>query len=349
DRHGERTRDWYRTGEEGGGRTVVNVAVSSVCHAFAARPAPAHLSRRRGRRQHATRRESGRNSIVRVPRSGKLKQAARGPSGMTSMSIPTTITEFVELLRRSELIESARLDNYLERLRVTGRTPAEPSRLAGHLVQDRLLTHFQATQLLQGKWRRFVLGAYKVLGQLREGERHMLYVAQHQPTGRTVVLKLLPALHSYQRSALQWLYREARMLVALEHPNLVRIYDVEQVDRLNFLVLERVDGCDLHEIVRKGGPLPAIRVAHYGRQAAFVLQHLWDHGVVHRNISHDHLLLDRSGTIKLIGLSVAFTNNPEFQIPPNHGQGGEVVVSPDFTAPEQAVDCFQVDCRADIY
>ena len=139
------------------------------------------------------------------------------------------------------------------------------------------------------------------------------------------------------------------MLVALEHPNLVRIYDVEQVDRLNFLVLERVDGCDLHEIVRKGGPLPAIRVAHYGRQAALVLQHLWDHGVVHRNISHDHLLLDRSGTIKLIGLSVAFTNNPEFQIPPNHGQGGEVVVSPDFTAPEQAVDCFQVDCRADIY
>jgi eukaryotic-like serine/threonine-protein kinase len=146
-----------------------------------------------------------------------------------------------------------------------------------------------------------------------------------------------------------WLYREARILAALDHPNLVRIYDVEQVDRINFLVLERVDGCDLHELVRRCGPLSAIRVAHYGRQAALALQHLWNHGVVHRNISPDHLILDWSGTIKLVGLSDAFTNNPEFQIPFYHERSGEVVVMPDFTAPEQALDCFSVDCRADVY
>src|SRR5262249_19158226 len=132
-------------------------------------------------------------------------------------------------------------------------------------------------------------------------------------------------------------------------PNVVRAYDLEQVDRLHFLVLERVDGCDLEEVVRRSGPLSAIRVAHYGRQTALALQHLWDEGIVHRNISPAHLIPEPRGTIKVVGLSSALTYNPALQSPCSDQLAREMVMSADFIAPEQGVDCSRVDCRADIY
>src|SRR6266478_2921110 len=79
------------------------------------------------------------------------------------MAAPSTIDEFLDLVRRSGVLEDKRLDGYVEKLRSSGAVPPDPSKLAGLMVMGALLTHFQAEQLLQGKWRRFNIGKYKVL------------------------------------------------------------------------------------------------------------------------------------------------------------------------------------------
>jgi len=77
------------------------------------------------------------------------------------MPAPATTAEFLDLIRKSGVLDEKRLDAYLEKMRAA--LPAEPGKAAGFLVNDGLLTHFQAEQILLGKWRRFTIGKYKVL------------------------------------------------------------------------------------------------------------------------------------------------------------------------------------------
>jgi hypothetical protein len=78
------------------------------------------------------------------------------------MPIPTTSDELLHLVRKSGLLDEKNLDAHLEKLRAAGPLPADPPQMAGLLARDGLLTNFQAEQFLQGKWRRFTIGKYKV-------------------------------------------------------------------------------------------------------------------------------------------------------------------------------------------
>src|SRR5437764_11856617 len=119
---------------------------------------------------------------------------------------------------------------------------------------------------------------------------------------RRVAVKVLPAAKAEDPSALQRFYREARAVAALDHPNIVRAYDIDQDDKLHFLVMEYVDGSSLQEIVKKGGPMDILRSSHYVRQAAVGLQHAHESGLVHRDIKPGNLLVDRTGTVKVLDM-----------------------------------------------
>ena len=82
------------------------------------------------------------------------------------MASPASIDEFLELVRKSGVLEEKRLHAYLDKARAAAPLPPDPAALAAVLVRDGLLTHFQAEQLLLGKWRRFTIGKYKVLERL---------------------------------------------------------------------------------------------------------------------------------------------------------------------------------------
>src|SRR5438105_6039921 len=79
------------------------------------------------------------------------------------MPVPTTSDEFVDLIRKSGVVDPGSLENQLAQLRQAGSVPAEPKRLAALLVRDGILTYFQAEQLLAGKWRGFTIGKYQIL------------------------------------------------------------------------------------------------------------------------------------------------------------------------------------------
>src|SRR3954452_17908660 len=201
-------------------------------------------------------------------------RASEGPF----MPAPTTNEEFLDLVKKSGVVDEKRLTAHLERSRAAGTLPPDPLGLATQLVQEGVLTHFQAEQFLQGKWRRFMIGKYKVLERLGAGGMGSVYLCEHTLMRRRVALKVLPEKRSKETSSLDRFYREARAVAALDHPNIVRAYDIDHEEALHFLVMEHVEGSSLHEIVSKHGPLDPLRAAHYLCQAALGLQHAHEAG-----------------------------------------------------------------------
>src|SRR5262245_13461681 len=154
------------------------------------------------------------------------------------MAAPANSNEFLDLVRKSGVADEKRLDAHLQRLRGAGGVPAEPGTLAGLLVRDGLLTHFQAEQILQGKWKRFTLGKYKVLERLGSGGMGQVFLCEHKLMRRRVAVKVLPTAKASDPSSLDRFYREARAVAALDHQNIVRAYDIDQAGNLHFLVME---------------------------------------------------------------------------------------------------------------
>jgi serine/threonine protein kinase len=264
------------------------------------------------------------------------------------MAAPASAEEFVDLVRKSGVVDEKRLDTYVQQLRSGNSFPDEPGKMAGLMVRDGLLTHFQAEQVLLGKWRRFTIGKYKVLERLGSGGMGSVYLCEHKFMRRRVAVKVLPAAKAEDPASLERFYREARAAAALDHPNIVRAYDIDQDENLHFLVMEYVDGASLQEIIKKTGPMNVLRACHYTRQAAIGMQHAHEAGLVHRDIKPGNLLVDRTGTVKVLDMGLArFFHDEEDILTKKYDES--VLGTADYLAPEQALDSHGVDIRADVY
>jgi len=265
------------------------------------------------------------------------------------MPSPANTAELLDLVARSGVADDARIAAFVDSLRHAGRMPADPVRLAEFLVAEGLLTRFQAEQLLQGKWKRFNIGKYKVLERLGSGGMGSVYLCEHTLMRRRVAVKVLPAAKAEDPSALERFYREGRVVGALDHPNIVRAYDIDQDDKLHFLVMEHVDGASLQEILKRAGPLAVDRACHYMRQAALGLQHAHEQaGIVHRDIKPGNILVDRNGIVKVLDMGLArFFHDEDDILTRKYDEN--VLGTADYLAPEQALDSHTVDIRADVY
>jgi eukaryotic-like serine/threonine-protein kinase len=264
------------------------------------------------------------------------------------MAAPVTVDEFLELIRKSNVTEGKRLDAYLAKLRAAQNVPVKATVLAGFMVRDGLLTHFQAEQLMQGKWRRFTIGKYKVLERLGSGGMGSVFLCEHKLMRRRVAVKVLPTARANDPASLDRFYREARAVAALDHPNIVHAYDIDQDEQLHFIVMEYVDGTSLQDLIKKVGPLDVSRACHYIRQAALGLEHAHEAGLVHRDIKPGNILVDRTGLVKLLDMGLArFFNDEDDILTKKYDES--VLGTADYLAPEQAIDSHSVDIRADIY
>jgi serine/threonine protein kinase len=221
------------------------------------------------------------------------------------------------------------------------------------LVREGLLTFFQAKQLKIGRYKRFTIGSkYRLLELIGAGGMGAVYLCEHMLMRRLVALKVLPVEKLDDQSNLERFYREARAVAALDHPNIVRAYDIDQYDKLHFLVMEYVDGTSLQEIVARYALekklYDPVRAGHYIAQAAVGMQHAHELGMVHRDIKPGNLLLDRTGVIKVLDMGLArFFNKPTDSVTEKYDDKC-VLGTADYLAPEQAVSNV-VDVRADIY
>jgi serine/threonine protein kinase len=261
------------------------------------------------------------------------------------MPAPTTIDGFLELGIKSGLLETETVQS----CRSNWRQAHSPKELADTLIQQGVLTHFQAEKLIAGRWRGFVInGKYRLLERLGAGGMGQVFLCEHITMGRKVALKILPVAQAEDPASLARFYREARAVARLDHPNIVRAHDIDHDDKLHFIVLEFVDGCNLHDFIRKNGNLNPQRAAHYIRQAALGLQHAHEAGLVHRDIKPGNLLIDRQGVVKILDMGLARFFHEDSAAFIKEYEVGYIIGTGDYIAPEQIVDS-RVDIRADIY
>ncbi len=213
------------------------------------------------------------------------------------MAVLASVDDFLEVIQKSNLLESGRLDRAIEELTRDQAMPVKPSQLAAVLVRRGLLTNFQATQLVNGRWHGFFIGGkYKLLEPLGAGGMGKVFLCEHTLLRKLVAVKILPAEKLNDPALVERFYREARATAALNHPNIVRCHDVDKDQKLHYIVMEYVDGVSLQQLVSQHGPLDPVRAAHYISQTAAGLQHAHEAGWVHRDIKPGNLLVDRESS-----------------------------------------------------
>lgn len=263
------------------------------------------------------------------------------------MPAPTSVTELLDRLRQSGLVPADRLEAFL-----TGLQPADGHGTAAvldRLVAAGLITRFHATKLAAGKYKGFHLGSYLILDQLGTGGMGQVYLAEHGHMRRLVALKVFPVHATDDVVARERFFREARAAGTLDHPNIVRVFDLCQEGKILYLVMEYVEGLSLQSLVTQTGPLDVTTACHYARQVAFGLQHAHELGFVHRDIKPANLLLERTGAVKILDLGLVRSEADKAAMLTKQLDNKSILGTADYVAPEQALDSSKVDARADIY
>ncbi len=224
---------------------------------------------------------------------------------MAKVNVP----KFLELVKRSQLVEETPLTECLDKLRKTsnGEMPEAVDVVARALVDAKLLTRWQADNLLSGKYKGFRLGKYKLLSHLGTGGMSAVYLAEHTVMRREVAIKVLPQSKVADSSYLARFQLEAQAAAKLDHPNIVRAFDIDFDEEKNahFIVMEYIKGRDLQVVVNQEGPLDYDLAANFIAQAANGLQHAHDAGLIHRDIKPANCLVDRKGVVKVLDMGLA--------------------------------------------
>lgn len=259
------------------------------------------------------------------------------------------LDKFLSLLERSKLIEDDRraqvVDAWKQQASLAELDDAQF--LADHLIRQGLITEWQSHKLFDGRHRGFYLGKYKLLDHLGSGGMSNVYLAQHVLMQRRVAIKVLPHNRVSDATYLAQFHVEAQAAAALDHRNIVRAFDLDCEGRIHYLVMEYVEGRDLHAVVSQDGPLDYHTAANFIVQAAAGLQHAHQRGLVHRDIKPANLLVDREGVVKVLDMGLAKFTSETRATPAALAE--HVLGTADYLAPEQAVNSQTVDHRADIY
>ncbi|MHB8897824.1 MAG: serine/threonine protein kinase [Thermoguttaceae bacterium] len=270
-----------------------------------------------------------------------------------------TAERFLELVGKSKLVDQDRWNRFLTELGDRTETDfakestpkLEAGQLADRLVEQQLLTRWQADKLLEGRHKGFVVGKYRLLGHLGTGGMSTVYLAEHLLMHRRVAIKVLPKARGTdtESSYLERFHREAQAIASLDHVNIVRAYDIDNEGDTHYLVMEYINGRDLNLIVRDSGPLDYITAARYARQAARGLHYAHSVGLIHRDVKPANLLVDADGVVKILDLGLARFIAEEERASLTVAYDENVLGTADYLAPEQAIDSHGVDARADIY
>jgi eukaryotic-like serine/threonine-protein kinase len=254
----------------------------------------------------------------------------------------------IDRVRRSRLIDPTILDALCG---AHGDPPVSTSAngFLGVLVERKLLTRFQADRISRGQFKGFQLGSYTILDQIGAGGIGQVFLAIHTEMRRHVAIKVVKITIDDDQHHERFL-REARTAAMLDHPNIVRVFDLKRDRGFPYIVMEYIDGVPLNALVVKGKPLPHAAAADYIRQTALGLQHAHEAGLVHRDIKPNNLLVDRFGNVRITDFGlVREINDTESQLTAQLGAEGAVIGTVDYIAPEQSMDSSKVDIRADIY
>jgi len=154
------------------------------------------------------------------------------------------------------------------------------------------------------------IGPYEILGQIGAGGMGVVYRARDPRLGREIAIKVLPRSFSADPDRLQRFAQEARAAAALNHPNILAIYDIGDSDGAPYVVSELLEGETLRERLRTG-PLSNRKAIDYALQIARGLSAAHDKGIVHRDLKPENLFLTNDGRVKILDFGLAKLIRPE--------------------------------------
>lgn len=263
-------------------------------------------------------------------------------------------TTLLERIRRSGLVARDALVPLWQRLETQGVDLADDKAVADTLVLWEVLTDWQAKNLREGKYTGFFFSSYRLLRPLGGGPVSVVLLARHEMMEKLCAIKLLPYCKTKQDSSvLKQFYVQLQGLAAMDHPNIVRAYDlsavIKQGKEIHYLVMEFVDGSDLQTMVRDKGVLDYVRATKYLRQTAEALSYMHEAGLMHRSIQPANLMVDKKGVVKIVGFGRAAFLADSSHVSPTMANSETPPGTADCLSAEPALSGHIVDPREDIY
>ena len=227
---------------------------------------------------------------------------------------------------------------------------ADGEALARDMIKSRLLTKFQAEQILGGRGKNLTMGKYQILEKIGAGGMGQVYKAFHSGTERIVAIKVILGKGKIEPEVVKRFEREVKAAAKLVHANIITVFDADQADGRIFMVMEYIKGDDLGELLRKKGQLSVSEVVDYILQAARGLKYAHDQGVIHRDIKPGNILVDSRGNVKIVDMGLAKLENKGDEGSISMLTASALVMGTvDFMSPEQGFSSKNVDARTDIY
>src|SRR6266850_6711421 len=196
---------------------------------------------------------------------------------------------------------------------------------------------------------------YRIVSKIGQGGMGRVYKAEDTKLGRSVAIKLLPPDASEDPIAKRRLLAEAQAASALNHPNIVTIHAIEEVDGLDFIVMEYIEGETLKACVERSGALPLTTLLDIGIQVADALQAAHTIGLIHRDIKPENILISSRGHAKVLDFGLAkivrvVTDEEGFEAPTlaNLTDPGTVLGTAAYMSPEQTRG-EPLDLRSEIF
>ncbi len=186
---------------------------------------------------------------------------------------------------------------------------------------------------------------YVLLKKLGQGGMGAVYLAKHVNMGRDVAIKILPQHFARNKAFVDRFYREARSSAKLDHPNVVRGYDVGEENGFHFFAMEFVDGQSAQSVLESQNKMSIGDAVTIAIDVGKALMHAQELNIVHRDIKPDNVMITRKGVVKLADLGLAKQMDEENSMT----QTGSGFGTPYYMPPEQARNAKYVDCRSDIY
>lgn len=267
-------------------------------------------------------------------------------------------TEFLTLLRKSGLLTPPQMESahdMVKTLRDSVKTsgaeqlPAEV--VATEFVSRNLITQWQANQLLKGQTG-FILEKYRLLTPVGKGGMGHVFRAIDTISGATVAIKVMSRKLTGNQTLVSRFRREIRASSLLNSNHIVKTLDAGRVGKVDFMVMEYVNGDQVDRIVSRISQIPVAMACDIVRQAAIGLQHAHEQKMVHRDLKPGNLIVDWSadghGVVKIMDMGLVRLG-AEGEERTSVTKAGQVMGTPDYMSPEQGWDTATVDIRSDIY
>jgi serine/threonine protein kinase len=263
-----------------------------------------------------------------------------------SKSLDNVPLDLLPVIRKSGVLNDKLFEDIRAKV-LAGGYPNDSMALAQKLVREKILTEYQVRRFLQNKPHGLTVGKYVIQDRLGSGSMGRVYKAQHVLMGRSVALKVIaPEIVSNQRVVSRF-QREMKLVGRLDHPNVVRAFDADQLGNILYIVMEYVQGQSLGQRFRSKGPMSPLEVTGYAAQAALGLAHAHAQGIVHRDVKPSNLFLTPDNQVKVLDLGLGILmesdSNSSFAT-----ADGIAVGTIDYMSPEQACGK-DVDGRSDLY